>query len=33
MISKKPSSGLGALLGNAASKKKIRTDKGVSLFN
>ncbi|VVB01502.1 unnamed protein product [Arabis nemorensis] len=27
VISKKPSSGLGALLGNAASKKKIRTDK------
>ncbi|KFK27865.1 hypothetical protein AALP_AA8G439200 [Arabis alpina] len=27
IISKKPTSGLGALLGNAASKKKIRTDK------
>ncbi|ESQ33213.1 hypothetical protein EUTSA_v10003636mg [Eutrema salsugineum] len=30
LISKKPSSGLGALLGNAASKKKFRTDKNVN---
>ncbi|KAG2325319.1 hypothetical protein Bca52824_008047 [Brassica carinata] len=30
LISKKPSSGLGALLGSSASKKKFRTDKNVN---